>query len=108
MLTDASAAASESSAAAVMLRRCLLPGAVAQARELDAGLDEARIERRRPRGPRLELRVRLRAQEPRVRRQLDHLDEVGRHEFSREDHAFALEDVAVLVVEFEAVAMPFG
>ena len=49
--------------------------------------------------------MRLRAQEERVRRQFDHFDKVRRHVAAREDHAVTFEDLRILVVEFEPVAV---
>src|SRR5574343_579796 len=55
-----------------------------------------------------ELRMRLAGQEPRMRRNLDHLDQQAVHRLRRDGHAGLLHRIAVGVVEFVAVAMAFG
>ena len=77
--------------------------AVAQASAVD---DEAVEQRVRALRPGLELGVELAGDEPRVVAQLDDLDEaaVGRH--AGQEHARALEGLAVAVVHLEPVAVP--
>src|SRR5436190_8561946 len=70
--------------------------------------DEAREQRMRPRRPRLELRMELAADEPRMLRVLDDLDEltVGTH--AGELEATLDEHVAILVGHLVAVTMPLA
>src|SRR5262245_24525861 len=58
---------------------------------LDRGLDEAREQRVRQAGPRLELWMELAAHEVRMLRQLDHLDQAPVRRHARQHHAVALE-----------------
>ena len=80
------------------LGRLRAPGASARCRA-----DELAEERRRPRRPRLELRVELAGDEPRVIGQLDDLDEPALLERARDDEAGVDELLAVVVVDLVAV-----
>src|SRR5690242_8484306 len=81
---------------------------VPRAPELARRADESREQRVRTRGPGLELRVELAADEPGVIGELDHLDQraVGRE--SGAAHAVLREDVAVGVGDLVAVAVPLA
>ena len=77
----------------------------ARARALERRADELAEERRRARRPRLELRVELARDEPRVVGQLDDLDQPPLLERARDDEARVDELLAVLVVDLVAVAV---
>ena len=85
-------------------------GATAGARRaaLERGGDELAEERRRPGRARLELRVELRRDEPRVIGQLDDLDEAALLERAADDEARVDQLLAVGVVHLVAVAVPLG
>src|SRR5205823_9536575 len=67
-----------------------------RARAGERSADEASEERRGPRGPRLELRVELAGDEPRMPGHLDHLDEAPAGQRGGDDAARAHELVAVM------------
>src|SRR5204862_7662354 len=75
---------------------------------LRRGRDEAGEERMRPRRPRLELRMELAADEPRMLRVLDDLDQlpVGTH--AAEAKAVLGELLAIFVRDLVAVTMPLA
>src|SRR5437763_12112228 len=95
-------------AASVASARELYPIAPAFARTAERGLDELAEERRRPRRPRLELRMELRGDEPRVVRQLDDLDQAPLLEGAADDEAGVDEPLAVGVVDLVTVPVAFG
>src|SRR3954452_8023998 len=82
--------------------------AAAGARALERGGDELPEERRRPGRPRLELRVELRRDEPRVVGQLDDLDEAPFLERAADDEAAVQQLLAKGVVHLVAVAVALG
>src|SRR5688572_2957486 len=67
--------------------------------------DKARKQRMRPQRPRLELRMELNGQEPRVRGQFRDLDEFSVRRTARDAHALLGERPFIEAVELEAVAM---
>src|SRR5215469_716058 len=69
----------------------------------DARAHEAVVERGGARRSRFVFRMRLRAEEERMRGEFDHLDEIRSEILAGDDHAVALEQLAVLVVELEAM-----
>src|SRR5262245_32377460 len=94
---------------AAVARRALLGQrlrwSLAHSRALLRRDDEAVEERMRARGPALELRVELRADEPWMGLQLDDLDEVVVRRAPADDHARRLSALAIGVVELVAVAV---
>src|SRR5689334_12780085 len=78
----------------------------ALARPLECGADEAAEERRRARGPRLELRMELARDEPRMVGQLHDLDEAALLERPGHDEPGVDEPLAEGVVHLVAVAVP--
>ena len=91
--------------AGIYLATCT-PGA--RPRPLQRGGDELAEERRRPRRPRLELRMELRRDEPRVVGELDDLDEPALLERPADDEAALDELLAVRVVDLVAVPVALG
>src|SRR6185437_13432087 len=70
--------------------------------------DESGEERMRPGGPRLKLGVKLAADEPGMRRQLDDLDELTVGRQAAQLHAVLHEQVAVGIRDFISVAVPLA
>ena len=86
-----------------------LPGRRRRSRaRSSAACDELAEERRGPRRPRLELRVELRRDEPRVVGQLDDLDEAALLERAADDEAGVDQRLPVGVVHLVAVAVALG
>ena len=82
--------------------------AAAFACALEGGCDELAEERRRACGPRLELGVKLRRDEPGVVGQLDDLDEAALLERTADREPRGGELLAVGVVDLVAVPVPLG
>src|SRR6266513_1179011 len=74
---------------------------------LQSGLDERREERMPAAGRRGEFRMELAADEPRVRRQLDHLAQLLALGEAGSAQALVLQSLHILVVDFEAMAVAF-
>src|SRR5438046_1416896 len=74
---------------------------------LQSGLDERREERMPAAGRRGEFRMELAADEPRVRRQLDHLAQLLALGEAGSAQALVLQSLHVLVVDFVAMAVAF-
>ena len=74
----------------LLLQRCLHEAAEQRMRAVRAGL---------------QLRVRLRADEPGMLRQLDHLYDAAVRGLTGQKHAVLLKNLAVIVVDFIAVTM---
>src|SRR5918994_4557710 len=88
---------------AALGRNCADGGPFARARQ--CGADELAEERRRPRGPRLELGVELARHKPRVVRKLDDLDEPAFLERAGDDQAALDERRPVVVVDLVAMTV---
>ena len=85
--------------------RAAISAGMARACALERRPDELAEERRRPRRPRLELRMELRRDEPRMLRQLDDLDEPALLEGAADHEPGLDERLAVGVVDLVAVAV---
>src|SRR4051812_31689703 len=82
--------------------------AAAGARALERGGDELPEQRRRPSRPRLELRVKLRCDEPRMVGELDDLDEAPLLERAADDEAAVEQLLAIGVVHLVAMPVTLG
>ncbi len=75
---------------------------------LDCGSYECRKQRMRFDGLALELRMELHCKVEWVRRQLNNLNQIAIRAQARESHSVRFELVSIHVIEFIAMAMPFG